>query len=81
LGIAQADGQASLWVSVNQKDFLPRLAQVVVLPTPPFWLAMAIICVFMISPHFFLSLDMKKVPALPFLRKIKQALLLAQYLL
>jgi len=54
---------------------------VVVLPTPPFWLAMAIICVFMISPHFFLSLDMKKVPALPFLGKIKQALLLAQYLL
>jgi len=27
LGIAQADGQASLWVSVNQKDFLPRLSQ------------------------------------------------------
>ena len=25
---------------------IPRLAQVVVLPTPPFWLAMAIICVF-----------------------------------
>ena len=25
---------------------IPRFAQVVVLPTPPFWLAMAIICVF-----------------------------------
>src|SRR5699024_2674126 len=25
---------------------IPRFAQVVVLPTPPFWLAMAMICVF-----------------------------------
>ena len=25
---------------------IPKLAQVVVLPTPPFWLAMAMICVF-----------------------------------
>ena len=32
---------------------IPRLAQVVVLPTPPFWLAMAIICVFTLqSPRF-----------------------------
>lgn len=53
LGITQADGQAPLRVSVDQQDFLPacakpipRLAQVVVLPTPPFWLAMAMICVF-----------------------------------
>ena len=30
----------------------PKFAQVVVLPTPPFWLAMAMICVFMTSPHF-----------------------------
>ena len=28
------------------KRQLPRFAQVVVLPTPPFWLAMAMICVF-----------------------------------
>ena len=31
---------------------IPKFAQVVVLPTPPFWLAMAMICVFMTSPHF-----------------------------
>ena len=31
----------------------PKFAQVVVLPTPPFWLAMAIICVFTLqSPRF-----------------------------
>ena len=31
---------------------IPKFAQVVVLPTPPFWLAMTMICVFMTSPHF-----------------------------
>ena len=53
LGIAQADRQAALRVSVDQRTFfpacaspIPKLAQVVVLPTPPFWLAMAMICVF-----------------------------------
>jgi hypothetical protein len=49
LWIAQADRQASLRVSVEQQACakpIPRLAQVVVLPTPPFWLAMAMICVF-----------------------------------
>ncbi len=53
LRISQADCQAPLWVPVDQKDFLSGLrqpdsqvAQVVVLPTPPFWLAMAMICVF-----------------------------------
>ena len=53
LRISQADCQAPLRVPVDQQDFLPacaspipKLAQVVVLPTPPFWLAMAMICVF-----------------------------------
>ena len=36
---------------------IPKLAQVVVLPTPPFWLAMAMICVFKIITSF---LGMKK---------------------
>ena len=31
---------------------IPKLAQVVVLPTPPFWLAMAMICVFKIITSF-----------------------------
>ncbi len=36
---------------------IPKLAQVVVLPTPPFWFAMAMICVFKIITSF---LGMKK---------------------
>ncbi len=36
------------WVVLKGMQF----RQVVVLPTPPFWLAMAMICVFMTSPHF-----------------------------
>ena len=35
---------------------IPKFAQVVVLPTPPFWLTMAIICVFITSPRFWLLL-------------------------
>lgn len=53
LGMVQADGQAALRVPVDQQHFfpacaspIPRFAQVVVLPTPPFWLVMAMICVF-----------------------------------
>ena len=36
---------------------IPKLAQVVVLPTPPFWFVMAMICVFKIITSF---LGMKK---------------------
>jgi hypothetical protein len=54
--IPAASLKASLRVPVDQKHFLSGLcqtySQVVVLPTPPFWLAMAMICVFMTSPHF-----------------------------
>ena len=53
-GVAQADGQAALRVPRRSAALsfracaspIPRFAQVVVLPTPPFWLAMAMICVF-----------------------------------
>ena len=53
LRVAQADGEAGLRVSIHQQHLLsglrqpmPKLAQVVVLPTPPFWLATAMICGF-----------------------------------
>ena len=55
LGIAQADRQTTLRVSVDQQDFLSSLRQpdsqvgtgrCLGWPTPPFWLAMAMICVF-----------------------------------
>ena len=53
LRVAQADGEAGLRVSITSSTFfpacaspMPKLAQVVVLPTPPFWLATAMICGF-----------------------------------
>ena len=61
--LVDADPQASLTISLacgsasTSRTFfpawaspMPKLAQVVVFPTPPFWLATAMICVFIVSP-------------------------------